>query len=226
MGFGSGFRGRVRLNLALTLTRCNLRQKFEWVLQEESLPSHSYPIPNPDRNPLLNLILALTLTLTRSLSSRSCTPRPISPLYLPYISPISPLYLPYISLQEPHFSLVHAAAFNGHEAVLRYLRTLYPPSFMRAVDATGTLGLGLGLGTPHPKLDTSCPWVDSRPCTPPPPAHTLTSPHTPSPPPVTRSSPTSPATSPLTSPPPSPPSGSNALHVSLPSSRTRTLTQA
>ena len=46
---------------------------------------------------------------------------------------------------------MHAAAFNGQEAVLRYLRTLYPPSFMRAVDASGMLGLGLG--TPHPNLD-------------------------------------------------------------------------
>ena len=41
---------------------------------------------------------------------------------------------------------MHAAAFNGQEAVLRYLRTLYPPSFMRAIDATGKLGLDLGLG--------------------------------------------------------------------------------
>ena len=42
-------------------------------------------------------------------------------------------------LQEgASFSLVHAAAFNGQEAVLRYLRTLYPPSFMREIDATGT----------------------------------------------------------------------------------------
>ena len=43
---------------------------------------------------------------------------------------------------SPSFSLVHAAAFNGQEAVLRYLRTLYPPSFMREIDATGTVRLG------------------------------------------------------------------------------------
>ena len=53
MGFVFGV--RVRLTLTPTLTRCNLRQKFEWVLQE-----------------------------------------------------------------EPLFSLVHAAAFNGQEKVLRY----------------------------------------------------------------------------------------------------------
>jgi Ca2+-binding EF-hand superfamily protein len=52
-------------------------------------------------------------------------------------------------LQEsPSFSLVHAAAFNGQEAVLRYLRTLYPPSFMREIDATGSNAL-------HVTLDSS-----------------------------------------------------------------------
>lgn len=49
-------------------------------------------------------------------------------------------------LQEgPRFSLVHAAAFNGQEAVLRYLRTLYPPSFMRELDATGSNALHVTL---------------------------------------------------------------------------------
>ena len=45
---------------------------------------------------------------------------------------------------SPSFSLVHAAAFNGQEAVLRYLRTLYPPSFMREIDATGSNALHEG----------------------------------------------------------------------------------
>ncbi len=39
---------------------------------------------------------------------------------------------------EPLFSLAHAAAFNGQEKILRYLRTLQPPSFFREVDATGS----------------------------------------------------------------------------------------
>ena len=47
--------------------------------------------------------------------------------------------------EEPRFSLVHAAAFNGQEAVLRYLRTLYPPSFMRELDATGSNALHVTL---------------------------------------------------------------------------------
>jgi len=46
---------------------------------------------------------------------------------------------------SPSFSLVHAAAFNGQEAVLRYLRTLYPPSFMREIDATGSNALHITL---------------------------------------------------------------------------------
>ena len=74
-------------------------------------------------------------------------------------------------LQEgASFSLVHAAAFNGQEAVLRYLRTLYPPSFMREIDATGT----------RPSVDhaASGPSHTPSPHLPPFPPHTLTPPLT------------------------------------------------
>ena len=39
---------------------------------------------------------------------------------------------------EPRFSLVHAAAFNGQLEVLKYLREYMPPSFFRETDATGS----------------------------------------------------------------------------------------
>ena len=42
---------------------------------------------------------------------------------------------------QPLFSLVHAAAFNGQEKVLRYLRQHFPPSFFREVDAAGNSAL-------------------------------------------------------------------------------------
>ena len=55
---------------------------------------------------------------------------------------------------SPSFSLVHAAAFNGQEAVLRYLRTLYPPSFMREIDATGSNALHVTLDSSRDLIDT------------------------------------------------------------------------
>ena len=76
----ASFEGDVDALETLRANGCNLRQKFEWVLQE-----------------------------------------------------------------EPLFSLVHAAAFNGQEKVLRYLRTYYPPSFFRELDATGSNALHVTL---------------------------------------------------------------------------------
>ena len=53
------------------------------------------------------------------------------------------------TLQDrPLFSLAHAAAFNGQEAVLRYLRKHQPPSFFREVDASASSPL-------HVLLDSS-----------------------------------------------------------------------
>ena len=76
----ASFEGDVAALETLRANGCNLRQKFEWVLQE-----------------------------------------------------------------EPLFSLVHAAAFNGQEKVLRYLRQYYPPSFFRELDATGSNALHVTL---------------------------------------------------------------------------------
>ena len=76
----ASFEGDVEALETLRANGCNLRQKFEWVLQE-----------------------------------------------------------------EPLFSLVHAAAFNGQEKVLRYLRKYYPPSFFRELDATGSNALHVTL---------------------------------------------------------------------------------
>jgi Ca2+-binding EF-hand superfamily protein len=76
----ASFEGDVEALETLRANGCNLRQKFEWVLQE-----------------------------------------------------------------EPLFSLVHAAAFNGQEKVLRYLREYYPPSFFRELDATGSNALHVTL---------------------------------------------------------------------------------
>ena len=49
---------------------------------------------------------------------------------------------------EPRFSLVHAAAFNGQVEVLKYLRQFLPPSFFRELDAEGSNPL-------HTLLDSS-----------------------------------------------------------------------
>jgi len=76
----ASFEGDVAALETLRANGCNLRQKFEWVLQE-----------------------------------------------------------------EPLFSLVHAAAFNGQVKVLRYLREYYPPSFFRELDATGSNALHVTL---------------------------------------------------------------------------------
>ena len=43
--------------------------------------------------------------------------------------------------EEPLFTLVHAAAYNGQVEVLRYLRQHMPPSFFREVDAEGSNAL-------------------------------------------------------------------------------------
>ena len=47
----------------------------------------------------------------------------------------------WVGQDEPLFSLVHAAALNGQENVLRYLRGYFPPSFFQESDAAGNNGL-------------------------------------------------------------------------------------